>query len=170
MEDCPTRNGKTPWLAAAGYALLVLYTLEAAARLFCERLEAFKQGWNNLDFSIVLSGWASEIFTSFPSVRFLRFLRTLRLLRMFRVFVAIRELYLLVSGMMSALRTLFFSSIMLFGLLTIWSIVLVENVHPVNVLLEYEACERCPRAFRSVMTANLTLFQQIVTGDSWGNY
>ena len=31
---------------------------------------------------------------------------------------------------------------MLFALLTLWSIVLVENVHPVNVLLEYEGCSK----------------------------
>jgi len=42
-------------------------------------------------------------------------------------------------------------------------------IHPLNKTVEYdESCTRCPHAYSSVMQATLTFWQQIVTGDSWG--
>merc|ERR1719440_1045216 len=32
----------------------------------------------------------------------------------------------------------------------------------------WDNCERCVRSFSSVMAANLTFFQTIIAGDSWG--
>merc|ERR1719197_293668 len=32
----------------------------------------------------------------------------------------------------------------------------------------WKHCSRCERAFASVMSANLTFFQTIIAGDSWG--
>lgn len=47
-----------------------------------------------------------------------------------------------------------------------------EVLHPVNVRVaergDYEGCERCIRAYSSVLTSNLTFMQQILAGDSWG--
>eukprot|EP00443_Scrippsiella_acuminata_P071728 CAMPEP_0115382332 /NCGR_PEP_ID=MMETSP0271-20121206/6029_1 /TAXON_ID=71861 /ORGANISM="Scrippsiella trochoidea, Strain CCMP3099" /LENGTH=424 /DNA_ID=CAMNT_0002805635 /DNA_START=137 /DNA_END=1408 /DNA_ORIENTATION=+ len=58
---------------------------------------------------------------------------------------------------------------MLLGMmLLLWSIVLVEFVHPVNASLSYDGCVRCPKGFKSVMDSSLTLFQTIIAGDSWG--
>lgn len=41
-------------------------------------------------------------------------------------------------------------------------------INPLNKNIEYENCERCGRAYSSVMHASLTFWQSIVTGDSWG--
>jgi hypothetical protein len=56
-----------------------------------------------------------------------------------------------------------------------WSTVAVELLDPIvqelvreNSVAHWESCERCGRAFSSVMNANLTFFQSIVCGDSWG--
>merc|ERR1719491_162330 len=58
--------------------------------------------------------------------------------------------------------------ILLFGMLTVWSIILVDFIHPVNASLTYAGCERCSRGFATVSDSVVTLFQQIVAGDSWG--
>merc|ERR1719386_224132 len=58
--------------------------------------------------------------------------------------------------------------------MTMWAVAAVELVHPaIQSMLEedpsmWAECERCPRAFASVWSANLTFFQTIVAGDSWG--
>jgi len=61
---------------------------------------------------------------------------------------------------------------MLLCMLTLWSVIAVEVLHPINVRLAdkglYSDCTRCPRAFSTVMNSNLTFIQQIVAGDSWG--
>merc|ERR1719313_140970 len=45
-------------------------------------------------------------------------------------------------------------------------------IHPVNMRVAamgaYDGCERCARAYESVMASNLTFTQIIVAGDSWG--
>merc|ERR1719428_2815072 len=61
---------------------------------------------------------------------------------------------------------------MLLVMITLWSVILVELVHPVNKTVAetgiYEGCERCARAYESVMASNLTILQTIIAGDSWG--
>merc|ERR1712137_909829 len=53
-----------------------------------------------------------------------------------------------------------------------WSILFVELLHPIVVELDalgaWEGCRRCPHHYESVRAAALTIFQQIVCGDSWG--
>merc|ERR1719329_1239280 len=75
--------------------------------------------------------------------------------------------------MLTCMRTLFWTVILTFLLLTMWSLVIVELVHPmVQELVEddpgCEAIAPWSLAFSSVMRSNLTLFQTIVAGDSWG--
>eukprot|EP00443_Scrippsiella_acuminata_P002557 CAMPEP_0115182242 /NCGR_PEP_ID=MMETSP0270-20121206/7843_1 /TAXON_ID=71861 /ORGANISM="Scrippsiella trochoidea, Strain CCMP3099" /LENGTH=520 /DNA_ID=CAMNT_0002595285 /DNA_START=116 /DNA_END=1678 /DNA_ORIENTATION=- len=57
-------------------------------------------------------------------------------------------------------------------MLTLWSIIAVELLHPVNVRIAergyYGDCDRCERAYSSVFAAILTFLQQIIAGDSWG--
>jgi len=50
----------------------------------------------------------------------------------------------------------------------LWSIVMVEFVHPVSSSLDFGDCERCSRGFDSVRASTLTLFQTLVASDAWG--
>merc|ERR1712137_1253485 len=61
-----------------------------------------------------------------------------------------------------------FGTILLFAMLLMWSIVLVEWIHPVNSDIEYDDCPRCAKSYQSVLESTLTLFQTVVTGDNWG--
>jgi len=85
---------------------------------------------------------------------------------------ALRELAFIMQGLTSAMRALFWSSILLFFVLSFWAIVAVELLHPLIQQLEQEGafgdCPRCARAYKSVMEANLTWCQTIIAGDSWG--
>jgi len=115
----------------------------------------------------------SGVFVStLPSLSILRVLRLARLVRVMRILMAVKELQMLLHSFLSTLRTVFWASFMLLVLLSLWSIIAVEMVHPVNLRVaasgEYADCERCERAFSSVMQANLTFMQTIIAGDAWG--
>ncbi|CAK9003094.1 unnamed protein product [Durusdinium trenchii] len=58
---------------------------------------------------------------------------------------------------------------MLISVIMIWAIIVVEFLHPVNVqTIPYgEDCPRCKLGFKSVYTASLTLFAQLVAQDGW---
>ncbi|CAK0865801.1 unnamed protein product, partial [Prorocentrum cordatum] len=84
-------------------------------------------------------------------------------------FVELRKLMYMIS---SCMKTLFWSFLVLGVVMTMWSIVAVELVHPKVLELssrgQWSDCERCSRAFSTVFHANITFFQTIVAGDSWG--
>ena len=44
----------------------------------------------------------------------------------------------------------------------------VELLHPIASRLTFGTCARCPHSFDSIFSASVTLFQQIVAGDNWG--
>jgi len=83
-----------------------------------------------------------------------------------------KELNMLIQGFISALRTIFWGVGMIILMLTIWSILAVQLIHPINKTVAasgcYSGCPRCPQAFSSVWMSGLTLFQTVVAGDSWG--
>jgi len=171
MADCPTAGGQQlKWLYPTNMAMLILYSVEALLRLFVERMGFFRSRWNCLDFIIVFLGWLNVILSSVMNSKFafLRFFRIARLLRVLRIFIAFRELYLLITGLWGAMKTIAWGGLMLFSMLTLWSIVVVDFIHPWNTMINYEDCDRCHSGFQSVMESSLTLFQQIVAGDSWG--
>jgi len=169
IGDCPFLASKIPWVVVVNLTLLIVYTLEAAARIYVDRCYYFHVKFNWLDFAVVLTGWISEAIGNFINIGFLRIFRIARLFRAFRLFLSIRELYLLITGLGSSFRAIFFGMLLLFGMLGLWSIILVEWIHPVSASLSFEGCERCSRAFDSVSASTLTLFQQIVAGDDWGS-
>merc|ERR1712139_52881 len=89
----------------------------------------------------------------------LRSMRMLRLLRAARVIISFKELYSLICGLSSCLRTLFWAAGLVFLLLTMWSILSVEYLHPLirNLTEEgyYSDCSYCANAFKDIMNANL---------------
>lgn len=56
-----------------------------------------------------------------------------RLLRAGRLLISIPEVYVLMSGLASALKPIIYGSIMLISVIMIWAIIVVEFLHPVNV-------------------------------------
>ena len=63
-----------------------------------------------------------------------RTLRVVRLLRAGRLLISVPEIYILTSGLTSALKPIIFGSIMLISVIIIWAIIVVEFLHPVNAL------------------------------------
>lgn len=160
-------------------AFLLFYAAECIIRLFALGKTFFSSKWNIFDMAIVVAGVVGEVlevaFASLSSsnmehFQVLRSLRMLRLLRAARVIISFKELYSLVVGMSSCLRTLIWAAGLLFLMLTMWSIIAVEYLHTYVVELArdgfYDDCPQCSESFSNIMYANLTFFQ-IVSGDSW---
>ena len=63
-----------------------------------------------------------------------RTLRVVRLLRAGRLLISVPEIYILMSGLTSALKPIIFGSIMLISVIIIWAIIVVEFLHPVNAM------------------------------------
>jgi hypothetical protein len=160
------------------YALLCFYICELAMKLYVLRCHFWKESWNVLDFTIVgvdvvllVLGWAVS---NMPSVSVLRIFRLVRLARAFRAAKSFKELNALIRSFGFALKAIFWGMLMVIMILTIWSILAVQLLHPVNMRVVelkpevYLGCERCQRAFSSVFESNLTFFQTVVAGDSWG--
>eukprot|EP00747_Dinoflagellata_sp_TGD_P127673 gnl/TRDRNA2_/TRDRNA2_174435_c0_seq1.p1 gnl/TRDRNA2_/TRDRNA2_174435_c0~~gnl/TRDRNA2_/TRDRNA2_174435_c0_seq1.p1 ORF type:complete len:421 (+),score=64.14 gnl/TRDRNA2_/TRDRNA2_174435_c0_seq1:2-1264(+) len=78
----------------------------------------------------------------------------------------------MMRGLAGAMNAFFWGCMLAVVVLTIWSILAVTVIHPLNVEIAltgaYDDCDRCPRAFESVYSALLTFTQQIIAGDSWG--
>lgn len=182
-EDSQQYQDAAHRLAIQGHinsAFLVFYSIECALRLFIQGRAFFKHKWNLFDLIIVCVGILGEMAeglllgsmssTSMEHFQILRSMRMLRLLRAARVIISFKELYSLICGLSSCLKTLFWAAGLVFLLLTMWSILSVEYLHPlIRKLAEdghYTDCSYCPNAFRDIMNANLTLFQ-IVSGDGW---
>eukprot|EP00928_Gymnodinium_smaydae_P025479 TRINITY_DN20271_c0_g6_i1.p1 TRINITY_DN20271_c0_g6~~TRINITY_DN20271_c0_g6_i1.p1 ORF type:complete len:638 (-),score=121.44 TRINITY_DN20271_c0_g6_i1:146-2059(-) len=163
-----------PWILRS---FLLLYTVELAIRLCALRLKYLQSQSGVLDMSIVVLDIVCEtlgyaIGDSTPSVSVLRLFRVLRIVRVLRAVKSLRELAFLLQGIGCVMKAVVWASFVLFFFLTFWSIVAVEILHPLNVEIAeagaYASCDRCGRAFRSVMESNLTFVQSILAGDSWG--
>lgn len=165
-----------PWIDGSTLICLVIYSIDLMLRVYVQRSKFPKSFMNIFDSFIVLMDILLVVFSNtvgdLPSFSVLRCLRMLRIVRVFRQFLMFRELYLMVHGLVSAIRAIAFGSLMMVAVLTMWSIMAVEVVQPVNVQLAdegtYGDCLRCGRAFESVMSSNLTFLMNIVSGDSWG--
>ena len=165
---CSTQGYSNEWLQIANYALLVIYTAECAARAFVERSGYLWNRWNQIDLATVILGWLGAILTSTLPVNVLRMLRLVRLVRAARVVISVPEFFILVSGLTSSIKAILFGSVLLVCIIVVWSIVVVEILHPVNFDITYPSCDRCSTSYSNVWSAMLTIFQQVVAGDSWG--
>lgn len=152
----------------ANTALLSMYTVEAIGKIYAARLLYFRRASNVFDFAICFMGWIGEMLTHIISVSWLRIFRLWRLLRLLNAMSQVSEIHMLVSGLAGAIRAMFYGAILLVFVLLLCAVVLVQFVHPTSSKLDFNFCERCPRAFASTHDSMLTLFQQVVAGDSWG--
>jgi voltage-gated sodium channel len=178
IEETNLRAAETEiylWLRIVAYAMTFVYMVELAVRFYVFRCGFWQNPWNVFDFIIVSVDIMSELMSfvmDLPSVAFLRVLRLVRLTRAIRILLAFPELYMIIKGIAGAAKTIIWGFGLVLGVLTLYSIVAVTVIHPINQRITdrgyYEDCERCPRAFSSVWHSILTFCQQIVAGDSWG--
>ncbi|CAL1172868.1 unnamed protein product [Cladocopium goreaui] len=139
---------------------------ESIVRAYVERNRFCCNPWNVTDLMIVILGWAS-IALSTLNLSLLRLSRLVRVLRAARVFISVPEFYLLVSGLFSSFKAIVFGSMILVSVIGFWAVVAVEAFHPVVSSLSFAGCQRCDMSFRSVTSAGVTLFQQIVAGQKF---
>jgi len=167
LLSCPSRSATVPWIQASNVVLQVIYTTECCMRAFVERESYVWNRWNQLDLFTTLPGWLTLAMSTSVNFALFRTLRAVRLLRAGRLLISIPEIYILTSGLASALKPILFGSIMLLTVIILWSIIVVEFLHPTNTAIDYGGCERCSRGFQNVYSASLTLFSQLVAQDSW---
>eukprot|EP00929_Paragymnodinium_shiwhaense_P117458 TRINITY_DN8805_c0_g6_i1.p1 TRINITY_DN8805_c0_g6~~TRINITY_DN8805_c0_g6_i1.p1 ORF type:complete len:747 (-),score=141.72 TRINITY_DN8805_c0_g6_i1:145-2385(-) len=163
-------------------ACFIFYVADLSLRVFLYGLKLFRQ---NKAFALDLFVICVSVFehvlefvrksnggSSFLMVRMIRLCRLLRLVRVVKLFAGMKELRRLTQMIATCARTMFWSFLLSFLVMSMWAVLAVELVHPVVIKLveqgQWPDCERCERAFSSVMQANLTFFQTILAGDSWG--
>eukprot|EP00927_Polykrikos_kofoidii_P040400 TRINITY_DN34544_c0_g1_i1.p1 TRINITY_DN34544_c0_g1~~TRINITY_DN34544_c0_g1_i1.p1 ORF type:complete len:886 (+),score=140.82 TRINITY_DN34544_c0_g1_i1:226-2658(+) len=171
-----------PWMVWFTNSLLVIYLVDVVMRIYVLRSDFTKSFMNNFDCCICFLDIALALFEfirrsqgeaqEIPSLSVLRGLRMLRIVRVLRGFMIFRELYLMMQGLLSALRAIIFGTGLIAVVLTMWGIVAVDLVHKNNQVLAAEGlygdCDRCSVAFSTVQKAVLTFTTAIIAGDSWG--
>jgi len=165
-----------PVVETIGWIILGIFIIELICRLFVHGRYFFLDGWNNFDFFVVVTDLGFSILgmilgNAFP-VSTLRVLRLCKLARVSKVFRVFPELRIMMAGLLGSFRAIFWGSVLLSFVLLVWAIIAVQFIHPLNRELaengQLEGCDRCPRAYSSVLQSTLTFAQQIVAGDSWG--
>jgi len=159
------------------FGLLMFYIIELILRFFVYRFDFFKSWLNTFDFLVVAVDILVEVLHEAmhhkgeeTNLSILRIIRLVKALRVLRMFLAFRELFLMLHGLLSALKAILWASFLISILLTIWSIVVVEYIHPLNLKLAEDGtynevlCPRCRHAFESVIMSNLTFLQNIIVG------
>ncbi|CAE7660858.1 CACNA1C [Symbiodinium pilosum] len=176
--DIRASGGSSPFvLELLSNFCLALYTVELMAIIFVKRVQVFQDPWTLLDMLIVvfglvqvLLGFVGVSLDRVTSLRMLRVVRIMRLFRLFRKFVMLKELRKLIRMTASCFKTLCWSFLFCFVVMTSWAMLAVELLNPYMSELSYfwDDCEFCKRSLQSVMSANLLLFKTVVAGDSWG--
>lgn len=167
-SECPWRSELIAGLQVLNIILLTIYSIECVLRGFVDRSRFFCNSWNVIDFLTVVLGWLSTLLAGSFDFSLLRLSRLVRVVRAARVFISVPELYLLISGLYSSIKAIIFGSLMLAVVISFWAVISVELFHPHTSRIDFKNCDRCPQSFHTVFEAGVTLFQQIVAGDSWG--
>lgn len=164
------------WMEWCSWFVLTVFVLELLARLAIMRRMFIHDVWNIFDFFVVVIDLVFSIVGIFLGAIFpvsaFRIFRLLRLARVSKIFRVFPELRLMVSGLLGAVKVIFWGTFLLVLAMVIFSVIAVQFIHPLNVQLEdrgvYADCERCPRAYSTVFHSVLTFSQIIVAGDSFG--
>ncbi|CAJ1374741.1 unnamed protein product [Effrenium voratum] len=161
---------------------LSLYTAELLLAFCANGLNVCKEWLGLIDTLIVVGGWAevivaaavhAEIAVPLGLLRIFRLLRIVRAVQLLRRVRMFRELYKLITMMASVFRTLLWSFLLCFIVMTAFAMLIVEFVNPIVIDLNenfgtFEDCKECLESTATVMEANLLLFQTVIAGDSWG--
>jgi voltage-gated sodium channel len=155
----------------------ILFTIELFIRLHMDRLQYFMDPFNWLDFSLVISSDLDVIILPMLNMdgggmkimSVMRMLRLLRLARLLRVFRMFKELWLIVSGLAAAVRTLFWASLFLFLMIFMFAVFATQMIrdaydpagnHRYDGIFE----DSVDRLFGSVPASMMTLFICITDG------
>eukprot|EP00931_Biecheleriopsis_adriatica_P055925 TRINITY_DN33153_c0_g1_i1.p1 TRINITY_DN33153_c0_g1~~TRINITY_DN33153_c0_g1_i1.p1 ORF type:complete len:599 (+),score=91.67 TRINITY_DN33153_c0_g1_i1:63-1859(+) len=169
------------WMEALVYSCLVFYSAELSLKIFVFRSELWNdKWWTLLDFTICSAGVIDaalklgriEQTSAAGGLRLMRLARAFRMLRILHGFAHLQELKRLVQMAANCAKTLLWSFLFSFIVMTSWSLIAVELVHPLVQELgtagQWDNCDDCLDAFSTIFHSNLTLFSTIVAGDSWG--
>ncbi|CAE7562465.1 pkd2 [Symbiodinium microadriaticum] len=178
--DLRAVGGVAPvWLEVGSGLCLCIYALELGAVFAVRRCAVLKEPWTLLDIIIVGSGvlqltlkFVGVSLDSVAVLRPLRVVRIMRLFRLFRKFSMLKELRKLISMTASCFKTLCWSFLFCFIVMTSWAMLAVEMLQPVIPSLvedHWQECgDFCSNSLNSVMNANLLIFKTVIAGDSWG--
>lgn len=166
-------------IVMASHGCLLAYIGEFCLLVAVRKWKVFSDGWAVLDFVAIITGILELIphttgdgVGGMVNVKLLRLLRVVRMLKLLRKIANVRELRRLLQMVTNCLRSLFWSIAFCFMVLTVWSLVAVEVLHPIVQELaeenEWPDCKHCADAFSSIMMSNLTLFQTIMASDEFG--
>jgi hypothetical protein len=161
------------WVDVLSWVILSMFLLEIGGRLFVYKWDFFLDTCNSLDFLIVVSDVVLNIIGLVASaalpVSFLRVIRLFKLLRVSKAFRVFPELRLLASGLAGAVKAICWGTVILAIAIFIAAVLGVQLIHPLNERLSHDAdCGRCPHSYSNVFNACVTLVQQAVIGDNWG--
>eukprot|EP00933_Yihiella_yeosuensis_P027430 TRINITY_DN21323_c0_g2_i6.p1 TRINITY_DN21323_c0_g2~~TRINITY_DN21323_c0_g2_i6.p1 ORF type:complete len:589 (+),score=100.35 TRINITY_DN21323_c0_g2_i6:89-1855(+) len=171
---CDKESCTPAWVELMSKLLLVVYTTEVILQMYLSRSGYFKNPWNYLDFGIVAIGFfelllvaVAEPDGSYKVMGYSRMLRMTRMLRFIQILKPVPELYRLVSGFFSTLRTIFWGFLLLVAGLFPWSMITVEIVNSVGHV-DWGGAEECSEAFSSVLRTWLLYWQILIANDEWG--
>lgn len=136
-------------------ALLTIFVIELAVRLWVQRLKFFRDGWNVFDFIVIAIALV-------PSTESLQVLRSLRILRALRLVTAVPSLKRVVSALIGALPGL--GSIVALLMLIFY----VSAVMATKLFGDMEFGAGKDQYFGSIGATLITLFQ-IMTLDAWAD-
>jgi len=160
------------WVDPMNLVLLALYSLEIGFRIYVYRQFYFRSWWNLLDIGVVALDLGLQVIGNvagdMPNISVLRTFRLIRLARAFRVVVLFPELNQMLTGLASAMKTVFWGMIVILSFVVFFSLVAVQMIHPINKHLDHNGCGRCPKAYGSVWSSACTILTQTIAGDSWG--
>lgn len=137
-------------------AVTVIFVCELAMKLYVDRLNFFKDGWNVFDFIIVFASVMSlASSTGVGVLRIFRILRVIRVLRVFRLFSVVAELRRVVEAFLNAIP----------GMTAIIAVLLLMFYVSAVITTDLFGAKE-PELFGSMSASFFTLFQ-IMTGDGW---
>ncbi|WP_107987747.1 ion transporter [Breoghania corrubedonensis] len=149
LETSPTITGAIGGLlSAVDHAVIAIFVVEIALRIFVFRLSFFRRPWSLFDFFVVAVALV-------PATGALSVLRALRVLRVLRLVSAVPSLQRVIGGLIAALPGLG-SIVLLMSLVFYIFSVMATNLYG----------ETFPEWFGSLGASAYTLFQ-IMTLESW---
>ena len=136
------------WLSAADRAILAVFVVEIALRLYVNRLAYFRDPWNVFDFTVVAIALV-------PASGPLAVLRALRILRVLRLITLVPSMKRVVSGLLSALP----------GLTSVMGIICIIFYVAAVIATKLFAAD-FPALFGDLGKTAFTLFQ-VMTLEGW---
>eukprot|EP00929_Paragymnodinium_shiwhaense_P049742 TRINITY_DN25078_c0_g1_i1.p1 TRINITY_DN25078_c0_g1~~TRINITY_DN25078_c0_g1_i1.p1 ORF type:complete len:678 (-),score=57.00 TRINITY_DN25078_c0_g1_i1:463-2496(-) len=174
IDASGSERSEIVWIA--GIFVITVFAVDLGLRLYVYCAHFFNSSLNILEASLLCLDVVLELSNHLPEIlgvlSVLKILRFVRMARILRGHAKTRELLLMIMGIMASIRALLFGVVLVFMTLTVFSILSVYFVRPVNQRLAEQGafgdCSYCEDAFDNVMNANLHYLTTIVAGDSWG--